>query len=129
MKDLYKKIGAIALAGMVVLGGGALAGVQKVDAVSWLEIKVPGERDVEALSRMYEFSIFARGSKEKVDQFIKDNIKKNKSLREKLLKGPEISIKEGDELLKYVEGIRAKREHKKFHRIEYKGVQYLLYFR
>ena len=124
MKDLYKKIGAIALAGMVVLGGGALAGVQKVDAVSWLAIQVRGEQDVKNFAKEYGFRILVKGSKEIVDKYIEKNVKKP-ALRKRLKE-----VKEAKNKMELEKDIKLMKESgKKMHRLRYEGSDYIILYK
>lgn len=127
MKGLYKKISAIALAGMVVLGGGvlggALGGVQKVDAVSWLAVQMQGEQDVKDLARKYELQIWYKGSKEEVNKFVEKQFEKQ-FLRKRLSK-PQGIFEHKAELEKYIQKIRYE-DKKQFYRIRYQKGEYII---
>lgn len=124
MKGLYKKIGAIVLAGMMVFGGGALAGVQKVDAVSWLAIQVPGAIDVQEFARRYEFDILVYGSEGRVNEYIKKQVKKE-FLKKRLKQVREAKNKK--ELEKDIQ--QMKKSKLKMHILRYKCSDYIILFK
>lgn len=121
MKGLYKKISAIVLAGMVVLGGGALAGVKKADAVSF---RGQAEVSIEQVAQEKLFRILEKSSNiEKINEAIEKNVKKNKGLRKRLLGQAEV-FKNIEDFKKHIN--KKQKMHKVY--IQEERMYYLIIF-
>lgn len=141
MKKIHKKIGAMALAGMVVLGGGALSGKSRVHADSSKSgIHLLGKAQQELYE--YDNKIFKKHGydvraiavsnqssfhrKALMDKFIEGYIKKasNKNLKKRLLQVP---IDCGDEDISLELELKSlKKKGEKMSRLVFDGIEYLI---
>lgn len=139
MKGLYKKISAIVLAGMVVLGGGALGGIQKADAAGFL-VNInkleDSKRDHEFVKLMCDFYeiqiIFDNKDGRKVDKFVEGAFKNRPRIKERLSKSEkEFRSEEKNEFGKYLEDIRklGRKGANRYHRVKFADREYVLFLR